>query len=188
MHMHGRRCDPGCSWYTRPVPCLPSPHHDCREEGSHVNTGVYALRSNNGTNALVDSWLSMRHKPGRHNDQTMFGKLATRDYVMCGSRATCAAARMTAKPVVLRHPAQFGSQGTCPDATWDVPCDPVRLFVHAICRVGWGPTDKGSVLEKYHLWLLDADLRPLYNEDDEAWRHPFLPCQGAAWQDHATEQ
>ena len=62
--------------------------------------------------------------------------------------------------------------------------DPFRLYVHAICRNGWGDeeTAKGRVWRRYNLWLVDESGRPLFNEDVEGTRHPFLPCQGLAWE------
>ena len=61
--------------------------------------------------------------------------------------------------------------------------DPVRLFVHAICRSGWDNSEdaKGRVLQKYKLWLVNATGHPLYNEDEEGKGHPSLPCLGPAW-------
>ena len=59
----------------------------------------------------------------------------------------------------------------------------MRLFVHAICRNGWGDEEmgKGRVWKRYRLWLLDAAGVPLFNEDQEGGAHPFLPCAGLAW-------
>ena len=64
-----------------------------------------------------------------------------------------------------------------------VCADPMRLFVHAICRNGWGDEEmgKGRVWKRYRLWLLDAAGVPLFNEDQEGGAHPFLPCAGLAW-------
>lgn len=40
---------------------------------------------------------------------------------------------------------------------------------------------KPTAPSKYKLWLLDEQLRPMFNEDGDATRHPFLPCLGPAW-------
>ena len=63
--------------------------------------------------------------------------------------------------------------------------DPIRLFVHAICRNGWGNEEeaKGRVWQRYKLWLIGEDGVPLFNEDDVGNKHPFLPCKGLAWVD-----
>ena len=69
--------------------------------------------------------------------------------------------------------------------------DPDRLFVHAICRYGWddGEEAKGSIFEKYNLWVVDEKGLPLFADSEvrAAGRsvgpidHPFLPCMGLAW-------
>ncbi len=71
------------------------------------------------------------------------------------------------------------------------PCDPIRLYVHAVCTSGWGPEEggKGSYWLKYKLWLVDEDGQPLYLDNENTASsgksahpaHPFLTCRGPAW-------
>lgn len=148
------------------------------------NTGVYAIRSNNHSLKLVDRWLASNKSQG--HDQMVLNSLAFQEYVVCSGPSVCQAARQAGYPTIYRHPSQFGAQGVCPTgATLDPPCDPIRLFIHVICKEGWGDSEeeKGRVLSRFKLWLVDLSGKPLYNEDVNGKKqHPFLPCQGLAWE------
>lgn len=59
------------------------------------------------------------------------------------------------------------------------PCDPIRLFVHAVCTVGWGEDErgKGSWWKKFKLWLVDEEGQPLYATEDDAEGGPAAAAQ-----------
>jgi len=164
-----------------------------------LNTGVFAMRSNVVTRRLMATWLGMRgvgdgggvsssSSAGWRGNQAPLNSRAFVDYVPCEVYETCATARQAGLPAVFRHPPQFGSQrGPCPMETLgDVPCHKDTLFVHMNCRSKWPGwlwwVSMAQTLESYRLMLLDEQLRPVYNEDSPATRHPFLPCKGPAWE------
>ena len=152
------------------------------------NTGIYAIRSTNHSLKLVDRWLASNIKgmtKGQGHDQMVINSMAFTDYVICSGPGLCQAARQQGFATIYRHPSQFGLSGVCPSVKFDPPCDPVRLFVHVICKEGWGEKEeeKGRVLSRFKLWLVDNEGRPIYSEDTEDQRHPFLPCAGLAWEE-----
>lgn len=145
------------------------------------NTGIYVMRSTNHSLKLVEQWLAAN--TWQSHDQHVLNSMAFTHYVICSGPGLCQAARQAGLPTIYRHPSQFGLNGVCPTVKFDPPCDPIRLFVHVICKEGWGEgeEEKGRVLTRFKLWLVDPEGRPMYSEDEEDQKHPFLPCAGLAW-------
>ena len=121
------------------------------------------------------------------NEQFALNTIAESGGWLCSDPESCAARRLAGLPALFRHPPQFGASGghcpPLPDAAprlfFERPCDPARLFVHAICSDGWeGPQEgsKSSVYSRYHLWLVDEEGEPLGGV------HEYLPCKGRAWE------
>jgi hypothetical protein len=147
------------------------------------NTGIYAIRSTNHSLKLVEQWLASNSWQG--HDQHVLNAMAFTNYVICSGPGLCQAARQAGFATIYRHPSQFGLSGVCPTVKFDPPCDPVRLFVHVICKEGWGEgeEEKGRVLSRFKLWLVDESGQPMYSEDNANQKHSFLPCTGLAWED-----
>ena len=147
-----------------------------------------------GTGGGTDSGTGNRTEPGAssslaQNEQFALNALAEEGGWLCTDPESCKERRLAGLPALFRHPPQFGAAGGhCPPLPdegprlfSERPCDPARLFVHAICSDGWdGPQEssKSSVYSRYHLWLVDEEGEPLSGV------HEYLPCKGLAWKPH----
>lgn len=143
-----------------------------------MNSGVYAMRSNNASLQLVDMWLDPANRCG-HGNQCALNSLAYRGFMLCTSSSSCSAARAhTGMAAVYRHPQQFADVAQLPDKQCPSPamppginmCHDVRLYVHGICTKGWSgaqvdplaPPTKTDLYTAYSLWLVDEKGQPLY--------------------------
>ena len=138
-----------------------------------------------GTNSRTGSGMGPGASSSLQNEQFALNAIAEGGGWLCSDPESCGACHLAGLPALFRHPPQFGASGHCPpplDATRlfsERPCDPERLFVHAICSDGWdGPQEgsKSSVYSRYHLWLVDEEGEPLSGV------HEYLPCKGLAWE------
>ena len=71
-----------------------------------LNTGVYAMLSNNYTQRLMDDWLDPPGGRVGHDQSTLNRRLAFKSFTLCTSPATCQAAKEAGWATVYRHPPQ----------------------------------------------------------------------------------
>eukprot|EP00955_Chlamydomonas_euryale_P038111 351002-Chlamydomonas_euryale.AAC.5 len=96
-----------------------------------------------------------------------------RDFVMCESPEGCVAARATGKAAVLQNPPQFDADGACPPLWLSRPCDPMRLYVHLICKeVRAGEGCWGEQQVKRQLRCLQMPLKDWCC----LWARSYLAC------------
>mmetsp|Transcript_14557 Transcript_14557/g.31710 ORF Transcript_14557/g.31710 Transcript_14557/m.31710 type:complete len:380 (+) Transcript_14557:167-1306(+) len=146
-----------------------------------MNAGVYALKSSPRVLKFVHHWLRNLEEM----DQVRLNNLMGAAYMLCESRAMCHASKRHHKAAFYRHPHIFPGT-SCTQPFEGDPCDERRLYIHFLCESGWDR--KAGAWSDMQLWLVDEQGVPLWSNPAAGVggagkpTHPFLPCQGLAWQ------
>jgi hypothetical protein len=141
-----------------------------------LNGGVWYVRNTPEIRNMFKEWLNSTGGNFTMHDQAKLSTLNRRVYRVCNDRPGCTAVKKDGLAPIYAHPNPMKKNFCSYTPFDDEPCDPRRLYLHAVCVVGVGK--KVNYFTKLGLWFVNDNIT-LKGRSEISRQAPFLPCKSS---------
>jgi hypothetical protein len=138
-----------------------------------LNGGNWYARNTPEIRKLFKAWQDVPPSNITMHDQAKLSTLNGKYYRVCNERVSCTATRKDGLAPIYAHPIPL-KKDFCVYAPFDdEPCDPRRLYLHAVCISG--VQKKVNYLIQMGMWFVNEN-GTLKSRAEIAKQAPYLPC------------
>ncbi len=139
-----------------------------------LNGGNWYARNTPEIRKLFKEWLSSHGGNFSMHDQAKLSTLNGKFYRTCNSRSSCTSARNANLAPIYAHPIPMKKDFCVYHPFDDDPCDPRRLYVHAVCKSGI--QTKVNFFTSLGIWFVN-ERNTLKSKAEISRQTPWLPCK-----------